>query len=168
MVFLAGALFHSFPAHADVIFDFNGVCDFGCTGTATGILTLADSYAFGSDITTANFISFDYSSSHLSFDIPSADAPSLEGGLNADGSFNSEEPLVIQANAGLPVFGASPGRFTSVMTDVHNEDLGSTFTFTLVSGAVPEPSTWAMMLLGFAGLSFAGYRKAKRAAVARA
>ena len=29
------------------------------------------------------------------------------------------------------------------------------------SGAAPEPSTWAMMLLGFAGLGFAGYRKAK-------
>jgi hypothetical protein len=27
---------------------------------------------------------------------------------------------------------------------------------------VPEPSTWAMMLLGFAGLGFAGYRRAKR------
>ena len=26
---------------------------------------------------------------------------------------------------------------------------------------VPEPSTWAMMLLGFAGLGFAGYRRAK-------
>jgi hypothetical protein len=32
--------------------------------------------------------------------------------------------------------------------------------------AIPEPSTWAMMLLGFAGLGFAGYRKAKRNAVA--
>ena len=29
---------------------------------------------------------------------------------------------------------------------------------------VPEPSTWAMMLLGFAGLGFAGYRRAKLAA----
>jgi PEP-CTERM motif len=27
--------------------------------------------------------------------------------------------------------------------------------------AVPEPSTWAMLLVGFAGLGFAGYRKAK-------
>jgi probable HAF family extracellular repeat protein len=27
---------------------------------------------------------------------------------------------------------------------------------------VPEPSTWAMMLLGFAGLALAGYRRAKR------
>ena len=28
-------------------------------------------------------------------------------------------------------------------------------------GTVPEPSTWAMLLIGFAGLGFAGYRKAK-------
>jgi hypothetical protein len=27
--------------------------------------------------------------------------------------------------------------------------------------AVPEPSTWAMMLLGFAGLGYAGYRRAR-------
>jgi hypothetical protein len=28
--------------------------------------------------------------------------------------------------------------------------------------AVPEPSTWAMTLLGFAGFGYAGYRKARR------
>lgn len=30
------------------------------------------------------------------------------------------------------------------------------------SKAVPEPSTWAMMLLGFAGLGFAGYRRTRK------
>jgi hypothetical protein len=30
--------------------------------------------------------------------------------------------------------------------------------------SVPEPSTWAMMLLGFAGLGFAGYRARKQSA----
>jgi PEP-CTERM motif len=29
------------------------------------------------------------------------------------------------------------------------------------SSTVPEPSTWAMMLLGFAGLGYAGFRKAR-------
>ncbi len=33
---------------------------------------------------------------------------------------------------------------------------------TLVAG-VPEPSTWAMMLIGFAGLGFAGYRTSRKA-----
>jgi len=39
---------------------------------------------------------------------------------------------------------------------------GVTTTVTTTSG-VPEPSTWAMMFIGFAGLGFAGYRKARTA-----
>jgi hypothetical protein len=31
--------------------------------------------------------------------------------------------------------------------------------------AVPEPSTWAMMLLGFAGIGFLGYRRKSRLAL---
>jgi hypothetical protein len=27
---------------------------------------------------------------------------------------------------------------------------------------VPEPSTWAMLLLGFAGLGYAGYRRRRK------
>jgi hypothetical protein len=41
-----------------------------------------------------------------------------------------------------------------------------TVSGSLVSGAVPEPSTWAMMLLGFAGLGFMAYRKTKKSAAA--
>jgi hypothetical protein len=41
--------------------------------------------------------------------------------------------------------------------------------FSLTGNVVPEPSTWAMMLLGFAGLGFAAYLRAGRlAATARA
>jgi hypothetical protein len=40
--------------------------------------------------------------------------------------------------------------------------LGGDGTFTV--SFVPEPSTWAMMLLGFAGLGFAGYRATRRSA----
>jgi hypothetical protein len=29
------------------------------------------------------------------------------------------------------------------------------------AGVIPEPSTWAMMLLGFAGLGYAGYRRTR-------
>jgi hypothetical protein len=32
------------------------------------------------------------------------------------------------------------------------------------ASAVPEPSTWIVMLAGFAGLGFAGYRRQKNAA----
>ena len=32
---------------------------------------------------------------------------------------------------------------------------------TNLTSAVPEPSTWAMLLLGFAGIGFMGYRRRK-------
>jgi hypothetical protein len=32
-----------------------------------------------------------------------------------------------------------------------------------VSNSIPEPSTWAMMLIGFAGLGYAGYRRSRNA-----
>ncbi|MGB3583610.1 MAG: PEP-CTERM sorting domain-containing protein [Roseiarcus sp.] len=40
------------------------------------------------------------------------------------------------------------------------------FSYTLTISAVPEPSTWGLMLLGFAGLGFAGYRRSVKAAAA--
>jgi hypothetical protein len=33
-----------------------------------------------------------------------------------------------------------------------------------VAASTPEPSTWAMMVLGFAGLGFAGYLASRKAA----
>jgi hypothetical protein len=38
---------------------------------------------------------------------------------------------------------------------------GPDLSFTLVGSAVPEPSAWALMLVGFAGLGFAAARSAK-------
>jgi hypothetical protein len=48
--------------------------------------------------------------------------------------------------------------FTGVVGNAEYYNIQGSAT---VSAAVPEPSTWAMMLLGFAGLGFAGYRRAK-------
>jgi hypothetical protein len=50
------------------------------------------------------------------------------------------------------------GQGTDILTGVN--DTGQIVGYALV----PEPSTWAMMLLGFAGLSYAGYRTARKGA----
>jgi hypothetical protein len=43
-----------------------------------------------------------------------------------------------------------------------NYDLAfRTFSDSAFTGAVPEPSTWAMMVLGFAGVGFMAYRRRK-------
>jgi PEP-CTERM motif len=67
---------------------------------------------------------------------------------------------VIITNAGGPI----PGGLVAFETTVTN-GLWSTGNVTVTASAievVPEPSTWAMMLLGFMGLGYAGYRRAKR------
>jgi outer membrane lipase/esterase len=50
--------------------------------------------------------------------------------------------------------------------DQHFSDAGqlieAQFDFSLVEGGVPEPSTWTMMILGFAGVGFVAYRRNSR------
>jgi hypothetical protein len=69
------------------------------------------------------------------------------------------------------------GQFSGGVTDVEllfsetmssTQGFGFTYAFTAAgfSGAVPEPSTWVMLLLGFAGLGFAFRRSRRKAAFA--
>jgi PEP-CTERM motif len=58
----------------------------------------------------------------------------------------------------------APGTYDGVTYEVLYGGFRWGFTFTATD--VPEPSTWAMMLLGFAGLGFAGYRASRRTAAA--
>jgi hypothetical protein len=73
------------------------------------------------------------------------------------------------AGSDLPPPSITPSGLVAGASDVG--DTGSVFTGVGYNGAglsltaivVPEASTWAMMLLGFAGLGFAGYRASRRA-----
>jgi PEP-CTERM motif len=59
--------------------------------------------------------------------------------------------------------GLSPTNPTAFVTALTFEGAGMfTGTMTPISVNIPEPSTWAMMLFGFVGLGFVGYRRAKK------
>jgi hypothetical protein len=93
----------------------------------------------------------------------------LAGGLNlvANPGFDLDTPpggtapvdwTLTPATVGSDFFvGLGPG--FGVVSDPNSANFGATGS---PSPTVPEPATWAMMLLGFAGLGFAGYRKAAR------
>jgi PEP-CTERM motif len=72
--------------------------------------------------------------------------------------YHSDSPLSDTATYLSQTLGLTPGTFETKWGPGANQN------FTLVVGTVvPEPSTWAMMLLGFAGLGLAGWRHRRTA-----
>jgi hypothetical protein len=57
--------------------------------------------------------------------------------------------------------GNAPGDYGVIVWTDAGKDFTSAGGLSLTA---PEPSTWAMMVVGFAGLGFAGHRKARKAA----
>ncbi len=161
-----GVLPCTVAARADVLFDFSGACVFNCSGTATGVLDLTNTYVFGSDVTAADFVSFSYTSSALNFTIPAADTPTLMGGLNANGSSNSSGLIAIMASGG-PLFASAGGVFVAnpggSITDV---GLSSTFTpeGSTVGNptATPLPPGLPLFATGLAAVGLLGWRKKRK------
>jgi PEP-CTERM motif len=88
--------------------------------------------------------------------------------------FSFDEPTTIDIDlngaASGAAIGSGPQQALLNTTDSSDGTLSAatldgvvTYTFTPAVPTVPEPSTWAMMLVGFAGLSYAALRR-KRAA----
>jgi hypothetical protein len=84
----------------------------------------------------------------------------------------SEPGLTVTLNQQIPDTTETAGITTNALAiDFTRFPVGSNFVNGAVDigqstasfSVVPETSTWAMMLLGFVGLGFAGYRKAKGA-----
>jgi hypothetical protein len=91
-----------------------------------------------------------------------ANATSAGVGFNNTG-FNTPEVLNTIGYTGQLsnfVFQLSTGGFTYSFSDSANSALNSNGTMTAtIAAAVPEPATWAMMILGFAGVGFMAYRR---------
>ena len=95
-----------------------------------------------------------------------ANAPSLVDrdtpGHTIGFSFASLGGLLAGETSDLLTIDTNAVRFTTGTLAVINSQTSDLNGF--APSAVPEPSTWAMMMLGFAGLGFAGYRKSRKSA----
>jgi hypothetical protein len=89
---------------------------------------------------------------------------------NGTSGFLFTVDAVQQAHLAAAVFGlANSGDFRIALESTISGISGGPESFSAVvavAPAVPEPSTWAMMLLGFAGLAAATYRRRKTAVMA--
>lgn len=132
-----------------------GVYEFASSAQLTGQLTLdgAGQYVFliGSTLTTA-----------------SASSLTSENGANAlDVYWDVGSSATLGANTAFEgtILAAASVTLTTGATIVEGRALALDGAVTLDTNTLtaPEPSTWAMLLVGFAGVAFAGVLRTKRA-----
>jgi hypothetical protein len=97
--------------------------------------------------------------SRLDFDSVSGNLIAIEAGSTVGG-----ETLLIGKKSFSGAFGTVfsntvPGTSYELFNAPARSGDISSITVTRVASAVPEPTTWAMMILGFAGIGFMAYRR---------
>jgi PEP-CTERM motif len=149
------------------VFGYNGGYGFGSNGFSSSVLTgVNDNFGFYgvSDTMTFAFSSPVQAVGAVLNWYPDAGDTAYISAYDASNNLlDTYTVLSTGTNVGTPnsFYGfwestADIAKFT--MTDGYIAAIGGIY-----SSAVPEPSTWAMMGLGFAGLAFAGYRSRRTA-----
>ena len=160
------------PAKAVVVYDWSGTCTSGCVGTATGVLTLADSYTPGTLVSANDFVSWSYASSSGSYSFP-GDAifdptNSFENSLLG----SRDGPLPVGSGSGAIVIDAvgfdsffvtdfpGVGQWESefALTGVF-DDSGTAYEWSLRATQIPLPQTALLLGTALAGLGIAVRRK---------
>ena len=148
-------------AEAAVIYDWSGLCDSGCAGQATAVLTLEDTYVPGTQLVGADFISFSYSSSSGSFDIP-ADA-ALDGLSVASvlPVVSGQAPILLDIDGPGTLFDSQlGGGWLSLFTPAGINDGGAEHQWVLRQSVdLTAPGPLSLLALGLAGLALAGRRR---------
>jgi hypothetical protein len=92
------------------------------------------------------------------------DSLDADGGLAIAGlEITATGVQIYTGSEAAPIF--SPGRYLVETVGTGDEAF---VVVTAATPAVPEPSTWAMMLIGFAGLAYAGHRASRKSAAVAA
>jgi hypothetical protein len=151
---------HAITAVPEEIFTFTGTCEVDCSGTATGILTLTG-YTQGQQLSTSNFVSFDYVSSDDNYDYLWNPSTVITGiipaGLPADANISiqgaTEENFSFVSDASTG--GWCVGYGASLCTPYSNADAGLNGLFS----ATPLPTTLPLFA---GGLGFVGYLAKRR------
>jgi hypothetical protein len=165
-------------AHADVItFEVSGSLipeigsascgSAGCTLSGEVVVNSATGVVVSADVTATGFLP-----SMGPFTAPQALHTTLgltDLEIDTAPSFTSAVALIFSTPTAGSLIGFTGGSLSSI-TRVRTQDgdLGwflDSGSLTETAGSpIPESSTWAMMLLGFAGLGYAGYRASRKSA----
>jgi hypothetical protein len=121
------------------------------------------------DALNATLIVGEFGSPPVIYETLSAGVP---GSWNVDQTFlfNTNVPITVTMTVeGVSEVNIGSGSYSAEIDPIFSVDSSSGYQLVFspgignMAGGVPEPSTWAMILIGFAGLSFASYRARRNA-----
>lgn len=157
---------------------------------ATGIITLAmttpmradtiDTYTLSPGTTFRFLNDGNVEAATATFQVDATNHTLISGTVTLQGKGPEAGVYTFSAQATGPFDGSAPNGDTLVLASglqnglpeelITEVTIGSSFAFPftdlLLTTAVPEPSTWAMMILGFAGVGFMAYRRRNSAMLA--
>lgn len=99
------------------------------------------------------------------FSAPAIGTQTFDATLNGTINGNGSGPLTITFANGTQTF--DNGLYTLTVGDLSLTGKSTTELTGTIAAAVPEPSTWAMMILGLFGLGFMAYRRKQNSPVLR-
>jgi PEP-CTERM motif len=151
------------PAHSGNYAAFN---DYSGFGSYTGPT------AFYTTVTKAGGGTFSFTDTYLQSWSHSANDP-ISGSISAYDASNVLVGILFFSNVlgWTDVAVSDPGtigtfsNISSLVIQPNNYTLIDDLQLNATVAAVPEPSTWAMMILGFAGVSFMAYRRKSKPAL---
>ena len=165
-----GHFFYVLNFHDDGVEDLDAVSP---SGTITYVATInehnIDAIAFDSTTNTL----FGLGSNSILYSVDSTNGALAEiGDTGIENSATRDDLAFDPSDNQLYMINAQSDTSLSILYTVNTTNglttvIGSTDHYLIdglaawMPGVVPEPSTWAMTLLGFAGLGCAGYRRAK-------
>lgn len=150
----------------------------GSLGTQADYFSAVQKIVFGSNSMTVggDVFSLAYVQNNRSTNLPATtDAGFFQLGLESDVSqymflnFSTTTDLTVVDSLALPDSQFDPLLFTTRVASFssYNYETGASFAYVAqldAISAVPEPATWAMMILGFAAIGFTAYRRGKKQA----
>lgn len=146
-------------ASADVVYDWMGTCTDLCTGNATAVLTLADTYTPGTALANVDFVNFSFSSSNGSYTVPGDDVfDEFWTGSMLPAFFGAAYTFIDYPGGGTYFQQEANGNWD---TWIGNTKLASGLegSWTLRTPAVPLPASLPLLLAGVAGMGALSRRR---------
>ena len=128
-------------AHAEVVYEWTGQCSSGCVGVATARITLTDFYTPGTVVgqfDSGLFVSFDYTSSNMSFSVAFSDVDDEGAYFGIDPNFGVDSQVASTLGPFWVV--DSPGDTSNwVARSGTALNTGASSAFVLITEVQPQP-----------------------------